>query len=43
MIGLGFVAVPTGLFASALSTAREELEEGKQGAPSENNSRVGDS
>jgi len=29
MIGLGFVAVPTGLFASALSTARKE--EGEQG------------
>ena len=26
IIGLGFVAVPTGLFASALSTAREELK-----------------
>lgn len=27
MIGLGFVAIPTGLFASALSTAREEQKE----------------
>ena len=27
MIGLGFVAIPTGLFASALSAAREELKE----------------
>lgn len=35
MIGLGFVAVPTGLFASALSTAREELKEAKQGATSQ--------
>lgn len=30
MIGLGFVAVPTGLFASALSKAREEQSEGEQ-------------
>lgn len=30
MVGLGFVAVPTGLFASALSSAREELDEGEQ-------------
>ena len=29
MIGLGFVAVPTGLFASALSTAREEMKQDK--------------
>lgn len=31
MIGLGFVAIPTGLFASALSKARDELkaEEGE--------------
>ena len=32
MIGLGFVAVPTGLFASALSVAREELKQGEQDA-----------
>ena len=31
LIGLGFVAVPTGLFASALSLAREELAEGEGG------------
>ncbi|MBK1832363.1 ion transporter [Verrucomicrobiaceae bacterium R5-34] len=30
MIGLGFVAVPTGLFASALSAAREEMKQGTQ-------------
>jgi len=30
LIGLGFVAVPTGLFASALSTARKELTKGEQ-------------
>ena len=29
MIGLGFVAVPTGLFASALSAARNEEREDK--------------
>ncbi len=29
MVGLGFVAVPTGLFASALSSAREEIKEEK--------------
>lgn len=29
MIGLGFVAVPTGLFASALSSAREEQTKGE--------------
>ncbi len=32
MIGLGFVAVPTGLFASALSAARKEEEDGGQPA-----------
>jgi voltage-gated potassium channel len=26
MVGLGFVAIPTGLFASALSKARDELK-----------------
>lgn len=31
MIGLGFVAVPTGLFASALSAARIEAQEGREG------------
>lgn len=30
MIGLGFVAVPTGLFASALSAARDEMKQGTQ-------------
>jgi len=30
MIGLGFVAVPTGLFASALSSAREEQKKGER-------------
>jgi voltage-gated potassium channel len=30
MLGLGFVAVPTGLFASALSSARDEQNKGKQ-------------
>ena len=39
MIGLGFVAVPTGLFASALSTAREELKTGEQGSAHQSTTR----
>ena len=30
MVGLGFVAIPTGLFASALSKARDELKAEKE-------------